>query len=214
MKRSIVIALILSVGFAVTSCFGPVVRPTVDFTWCPDGSSGMLDYRFSPDVTTVPNHYVASLSWEFGDGTSTEESYWEVTHRFAEEGTYPVTLIATDDRGVSGTVTKNVLVAAAALIRDWQLTLGVPVKVTGEVVNRYSRKLQAVTIKAKFYNADGVRVTQATTEIDDLEPGEIVRFTIAVQEHAFEIFYAKVSVLSFSSDCPNVMHTVYDATDR
>jgi len=161
---------------------------------------------FSPiDSSLKPQRYPVTTSprspGSFDDEPVVDGYAWDVARTFPEEGTYWVTLTATDDRGVSGTLTKEVLVIEAALIRSWQLTLGFPQKVTGEVVNRHTETLQAVTVKAKFYNADGVRLTDGTIEITDLEPGEIVRFTIEAQEPSSGIFYATVFVESFAADC-------------
>ncbi len=196
--------LILGLGaLFVGGCFGPVVRPTAEFTWCPDGENGLLAYRFISQATTVPGHFITSLSWEFGDDTVVDDYAWEVVHSFPEEGTYWVTLVAADDRGVSGTMTKQVPVIEVAIIRSWKLTLGWPVKITGEVVNRHTEALHSVTVKAKFYNADEVRLTDGTVEITDLEPGEVARFTVTAQEYSSEIFYATVSVDAFTTDCPD-----------
>lgn len=210
------LVVIVGLGLLVGGCFGPVVRPTADFTWCPDGTYGMLDYRFISQSTTVPNHYIDLPRWEFGDGTVEEKYPWEVvSHSFAKEGTYMVSLIVTDDRGVSGTVTKEVPVIEAAIIRSWQLTLGWPVKLTGVVENRHSETLDTVTLKAKFYNADGVRLTEGNVEISELEPGERARFTVTVQEYSSEIFYATVFVESFATDCSDApFPPERDAPDR
>jgi len=210
------LVVIVGLGLLVGGCFGPVVRPTADFTWCPDGTYGMLDYRFISQSTTVPNHYNTLLHWEFGDGNTAEGYPFEaVLHRFAEEGTYQVTLVVTDDRGVSGTVTKEVSVIEAAVIRSWDLTLGWPVTVTGEVMNRYTESLHTVMVKAKFYNADGVRLTEGNVEISELEPGERARFTVTSQEYSSEIFYATVFVESFATDCPDApFYPERDAPDR
>ena len=203
-KRFLGMVLVLFVGLLlVGGCFGPVVRPTAEFTWCPDGKSGLLAYRFISHATTVPGHYITSLSWEFGDEPVVDGYAWDVARTFPEEGTYWVTLTATDDRGVSGTATKEVLVIEAAIIRSWQLTLGFPQKVTGEVVNRHTETLQTVTVKAKFYNADEVRLTDGTIKVTGLEPGEIARFTIEAQEPSTGVFYATVFVESFVADCPD-----------
>jgi len=199
--------LILGLGMLfVGGCFGPVVRPTAEFTWCPDGENGLLAYRFISQATTVPGHFITSLSWEFGDDTVVDDYAWEVMHHFPEEWSYWVTLVATDDRGISGTMTKQVQIIEVAIIRSWKLTLGWPVKITGEVVNRHTETLHSVTVKAKFYNADEVRLTDGTVEITDLEPGEIARFTVSAQEYSSEIFYATVSVDAFTTDCPDSVY--------
>ncbi len=208
MKRILVLLLITVTGLVVTSCFGPVVRPTVDFTWCPDGESGILNYRFFSHSTTVPNHYITRVQWQFGDGTSSTDYSPSVLHRFTEEGTYFVTLIATDDRGVSGTLSKEVHVQPAAFIRTWNLTLGFPVQVTGEVENRCDETLPTVILKAKFYDADGLRLTDGTVVINDLEPGERAAFSVKASQYSSRIFYATVAVESFTVDCPEIFQPV------
>jgi len=214
-RRWLPLMVILLGVFGISGCFGPVVRPTADFTWCPDGSQGKLDYTFFDHSTTVPGHYITELSWDFGDGTSPQQGFWGIFHRFPAEGTYRVTLVATDDRGVSGTVTKEVLVQYPAVIREWRLTLGWPATVTGEVVNRSDRTLDSVVIKAKFYSADSVRLTEGTTEIAGLEPGEVALFTVKAPEYSAQVFYAKVFVDSFVVDCPEELYPLQpDAPDR
>ena len=206
MKKLLSLSLLVIVAIVATSCFGPVVRPTVDFTWCPDGSSGPLGYHFFPHVTTVPGHYISTFDWQFDDGSSGEKYYSDVVHVFPKEGTYFVTLVATDDRGVSGTESKNVHVQPAAFIKTWNLTLGFPVQVTGEVENRCDYALPTVTIKAKFYDADGLRLTDGTVVINDLESGERAAFTVKASEYSSRIFYATVSVESFTVDCPEIFY--------
>ncbi len=212
--RHFLTLFVLLALFALTGCFGPVVRPTADFTWCPDGSEGKLDYTFFDHSTTVPGHYITELSWDFGDGAGRQQAFGYVSHRFPAEGTYHVTLVVTDDRGVSGTVTKEVVVQYPAVIREWHLALGWPATVTGEVVNRFDRTLDSVVIKAKFYSADNVRLTEGTAEIAELEPGEVALFTIKAPEYSTQIFYAKVFLDSFTVGCPEEPYPQYsDETD-
>lgn len=202
-RGTLCIAMILVVLFVV-SCFGPVVRPVADFVWCPDGSSGELDYQFTSTSVATPNHWIESLRWEFGDGTAPLETAWDARHRFDEEDVYRVTLTVRDDRGVNGTVTKEVPVAMAAFVHQgWLLTLGWPTRVTGIVQNRSDERLTSVIVKAKFYDADGVRLSDGICEISDLEPGEKAEFSIGAEEYTTRIFHAKVAVDSFVSECPN-----------
>ena len=64
-----------------------------------------------------------SYSWSFGDGVSTNGQ--TVTHVFATEGTFNVTLTVTDNRGGSGTAA--VVVQARGLSGQWTpLQNGVP----------------------------------------------------------------------------------------
>jgi PKD repeat protein len=208
MKRAMIrvpgILVLLLAAVSLAGCFGPVARPVADFVWCPDGSSGGLDYWFTSTSTTVPNHWIELLRWEFGDDSPPLETAWDAHHRFDDEKVYRVTLTVRDDRGVSGTVTKDVPVAMAAFVHaGWQLTLGWPARVTGVVQNRFNERLEFVVVKAKFYDADGVRLSDGTAEITDLDPGEKAEFSITAIEYSTRIFHATVEVDSFSSYCPN-----------
>lgn len=125
-----------------------------------------------------------------------------MVHRFDEERTHRVTLTVTDSRGVSGTITKDVPVAMAAFVHTtWQLTLGYPPTVSGIVENRFTERLDEVVIRAKFYDVDGVRLTDGRIEIDDLDPGERAAFQVRAEEFMTRIFHATVEVESFAAEC-------------
>ncbi|MCZ6691974.1 MAG: PKD domain-containing protein [Planctomycetota bacterium] len=51
---------------------------------------------------------IQSYDWDFGDGTVTTTSTDTVTHWYASSGTYPVTVIVTDDTGATGSWTVDV----------------------------------------------------------------------------------------------------------
>jgi len=202
MRRVAFPVLVLAIGLLAGGCFGPIVAPTADFTVCPDGADGLLAYWFVSQSSTVPGHYLTSFVWTLGDGTVVEDYGGQIAHRFAAAGTYQVALTVTDDRGASASTTKTVDAIEVAMIRSFKLTLGWPVEVTGEVENRSGSTLTTVTVKAKFYDADGVRLTDATAEIDEIEPGERVRFRIEAEEYASEIFSASAAIQAFTADCP------------
>ena len=54
---------------------------------------------------------IASYAWNFGNGKSSTER--SPQHEFATAGTFPVTLTVTDDKGATGSVTKQVTTQAA-----------------------------------------------------------------------------------------------------
>jgi len=201
--REIAVLILGILAFALSGCFGPVERPIADFTWCPNGYAGDLDYQFTSTSITVPGYWIESMVWEFDDGTSPETS-WDAWHRFEEADTYHVTLTVTDSRGVSGTVTKEVTVfLVAEIYPNWHFTLGWPIRVTGIVANRADVRLDSVVVKAKFYDVDGVRITDGTVTIDDMEPGEKVAYTVDASEYSARIFHATVEIDSFVADCGN-----------
>jgi len=196
--RLLLCASILIVG----GCFGPVERPTADFAWCPDGVDGRLDYWFTSTSSTVPGAYIERLTWEFDDGTSPVESFWDTIHRFDEERVHRVTLTVTDSRGVSAYTTQDVPVALAAFVHStWNLTLGFPPTVTGIVENRFTERLDEVTVRAKFYDTNGVRLTDGLFVVRDLDPGEKAAFEIRADEFLSHIFHATVDIESFAAEC-------------
>ncbi len=202
--RSRAVLLTLAGLLGLAGCFGPVTRPVADFVWCEDGSSGALDVWFTSTSTTVPNHWIESLRWEFDDETPPLEAAWDVRHRFEEERVHRITLTVRDDRGVSGTVTKEVPVSMAVVVQPgWLLTLGWPARVTGIVQSRHDERLDSVVVKAKFYDVDGVRLSDGTVEISDLDPGEKAEFTVDATEYTTRIFHATVEIDSFSTACPH-----------
>ncbi len=61
-----------------------------------------------------PDGTITSYVWNYGDGTSANGARPQ-PHRFAEAGTYEVTLTVTDDKGATDTVTESVTVSAYEL---------------------------------------------------------------------------------------------------
>jgi len=195
--------LVALVALALAGCFGPVERPVVDFTWCPNGYAGQLDYQFTSTSSTPDGRWIVSVQGEFDDETPVETT-WDSLHRFDEEGTYHVTLTVTDSRGMLGAITKEVaVVMAAEIYPNWHFTLGWPIRVTGIVANRADVRLNSVVVKAKFYDVNGVRIADGTVTLYDLEPGEKVAYTVDAAEYSASIFHATVDVDSFVADCGN-----------
>ncbi len=204
MNRRALLILLVGTALLLAGCFGPVERPVADFAVCPDGTVGALDFRFASTSTPVSGRAIASSRWEFDDGTIVDPAEPVVSHRFPEEGTYYVTLTVTDACGVSGAVTRPIEVfLAAEVYPNWRLTLGWPIRVTGFVGNRSDVRLETVVVKAKFYNIDGVRLSDGVTVLEDLDPGERVSYTIDAAEYHAGIFYATVEVDAFAADCGN-----------
>ena len=82
--------------------------PTASFTSTCSGASCSFDASASADSDGT----VASYAWDFGDTTSGSGKI--VSHPYSASGTYSVKLTVTDDKGATGTVTKQVPVTVAA----------------------------------------------------------------------------------------------------
>jgi hypothetical protein len=88
----------------------PVVNqaPTASFSFACTNLACSFDASGSSD----PDGTILSYAWQFGDGTSGQGV--QVSHTYAVAGTYPVTLTVTDDGGLTGSLTRNLTVSAAA----------------------------------------------------------------------------------------------------
>ncbi len=89
----------------------PVVAnqaPTASFTSSVKDLAVGVDASASADADGT----VASYAWDFGDRvTATGRT---ASHTYAAAGTYPVTLVVTDDKGATSSVTRDVVVTAPA----------------------------------------------------------------------------------------------------
>jgi serine protease len=84
-------------------------QPNAAFSFaCPDLSCAFTDGSADPDGTIV------GWSWDFSDGTTSTEK--DPSHTFGADGTYPVRLIVTDNRGATGTISHDVTVSNAPTI--------------------------------------------------------------------------------------------------
>ncbi|WP_028047338.1 LamG domain-containing protein [Cellulomonas sp. URHE0023] len=87
-----------------TSPNGP---PTAAFSWSNTDLTAQLDAAGSADSDGT----IASYTWTFGDGATVTGANASLTHPYTTAGTYPVTLVVTDDDGAtSAPVTQDVTV--------------------------------------------------------------------------------------------------------
>lgn len=71
-----------------------------------------LTCTFSGEGSTDPDGSIASYSWDFGDGATSDGA--STSHTFSSAGTYTVRLTVTDDFGATGTVTRGVTVTVSS----------------------------------------------------------------------------------------------------
>ena len=81
------------------------VRPTAAFT----SSVTELAVTVDGSASSDPDGSITRWAWDFGDGTSGTGP--TASHRYAAAGSYPVTLVVTDDKGAVGTRTGSVTVS-------------------------------------------------------------------------------------------------------
>ena len=75
------------------------VEPKADFTY-------EDTIQFNGTATDPDGDEITAWSWDFGDGTTSDAQ--NPTHRYPNGGTFEVTLTVTDDKGLTGSVTKTI----------------------------------------------------------------------------------------------------------
>ncbi len=70
--------------------------------------------HFSGESSSAPDGSISSYDWSFGDGDGAEGA--APTHTYAAAGTYSVTLTVTDNLGLTGRVTRSLVVKETQLI--------------------------------------------------------------------------------------------------
>jgi PKD repeat protein len=87
--------------------------PIPDFDWLPKPFCHNIRASFF-DLSRplIPSYPLSHIEWDFGDGTTAGPMVpgMTVRHKFPGPGTYPVTITVTDSKGISASLTKNVVV--------------------------------------------------------------------------------------------------------
>jgi len=87
--------------------FSPNLPPTANFTFEPENST-TSDTIYFNSTSTDSDGYIVNWTWNLGDGTTL---YGEnITHKYANDGTYNVTLTVRDDDGATDSITKQISV--------------------------------------------------------------------------------------------------------
>ncbi|MEN3009557.1 MAG: PKD domain-containing protein, partial [Candidatus Bipolaricaulaceae bacterium] len=87
--------------------------PVVDFTWSPEAPMWGKPVAFTPTVSDPDGDAIVYSRWDFGGAASPIERSGppqEVTVTFPREGTFPVTLLVRDAKGLEAQKTKSVTV--------------------------------------------------------------------------------------------------------
>jgi PKD repeat protein len=93
----------------------PASTPTAVFNYSPSTVSANLPIQFDAS-TSQPGQgasQIVTYNWTFGDGTNATGK--NVTHTYSAGNNFAVTLIVTNDRGLSASTTQQLAVSAGAL---------------------------------------------------------------------------------------------------
>jgi PKD repeat protein len=75
----------------------------------PDHGSAPLTVQFSSDGSNDPDGTISAYAWEFGDGSTSSEA--NPAHTYTNAGTFDAVLVATDDKGATGSAAVTINVA-------------------------------------------------------------------------------------------------------
>ncbi|RLF51234.1 MAG: hypothetical protein DRN11_03145, partial [Thermoplasmata archaeon] len=84
------------------------VPPVANFTWQPANPTDLDTVQFT-STSYDSDGVIVNYTWQFGDNTTAYGM--NVTHLFANDGTYNVTLVITDDDGATATITKSIVIS-------------------------------------------------------------------------------------------------------
>ena len=93
-------------------------KPVASFA---SATGGDFTANLDASASTDPDGTIASYAWDFGDSTSGTGR--TASHRYAAAGTYSVVLVVTDDRGATGTTTRQVVVTGPFVLDGFGRTV-------------------------------------------------------------------------------------------
>jgi PKD repeat protein len=108
---SVLLRVTGSDGFSSSASKSVRVRapPVPSFAYTPADPTARKAVTFDASATTDPDGTVVAYEWAFGDGG--QASGVVVTHTYAQDGTFAVSLTVTDSDGLRASLTRSVVVA-------------------------------------------------------------------------------------------------------
>lgn len=124
-----------------------------------------LACSFSGSGSTDSDGTIVSYDWDFGDGSTGDGV--EASHTYAGNGTYPVTLTVTDDRGGTDTASREVSPEAA------------PISFVGGDVSNGNWSVRSVTVPPDVDGGDGLLLflTSNRTDVTISDPAGVGGWT-------------------------------------
>lgn len=183
-KRLVAIgSLLLCILALIVGCFDANSLPIASFTCKPASGKSSLVVFFDASASYDPDGSIATYEWTFGDGNTgtgvtTSHTYTTTSYRI-----YTATLKVTDQTGAQATTSQTISVTGSPLeILDWQLlndgNMFWPWVVIGHAKNIGSQALSYAEVRANFYDASGILLSNWLDNILDLPPGTIWEFEI------------------------------------
>jgi len=119
------------------------IIPVADFTYSPTKPIINETVTFDASASYDPDRSIVSHAWDFGDGNVTVAEA-VITHAYAMEGTYNVTLTVTDDDGLTDTMWKLITVYTFLYTHDVAI-----ISVTPSATTTYIECIVNITVVAK-----------------------------------------------------------------
>ena len=137
-----------------TGCYEFNLPPVANFTYSVDNRTVFFNASLSYDL----DGSIVSWLWEFGDGNIS--TLQNPSHQYADDGTYNVTLVVTDDDGATDSITKQINVTAGTQVFTFHLSKGwnfvtIPVD-AGFSAKTLGQNITGCTIISKWNNSKGM----------------------------------------------------------
>jgi len=117
LKYLLVITLLTTVICSTYFAYGciPNKPPIAAFTYSPPNPRVCESILFNASLSYDPEGFIASYTWDFGDGNVTDVSSFLIYHHYDIPGAYNVTLTAVDSGGLKNATSKEIIVTKPPL---------------------------------------------------------------------------------------------------
>jgi thiol-disulfide isomerase/thioredoxin len=112
----------LAIALGIPWTLSANTAPVAHFTRSAPSAESPLEVRFDASSSRDPDGRIVLFQWAFGDGYS--GSGQTISHRYARDGSYAVTLVAVDDQGARGTLSGLISVSGPAEVFPFGTEVG------------------------------------------------------------------------------------------
>lgn len=117
MKGLSVITLLITLICSTYLAYGcvPNKPPIAAFTYSPLNPHVFESILFNASLSYDPEGFIASYTWDFGDGNTTKASNFLIHHHYEIPGVYNVTLTVVDSGGLKNATSKEITITKPPL---------------------------------------------------------------------------------------------------